>query len=168
MIKIFKNFLSNQVFENIKKTICNEKYFPWYCSHIISENDNKTQFVHTFFENSRVYSSYFDLLFPIFDVIKPFTLLRVKVNLGVRTENHEEGGMHIDYESTKDYKVTTGILYLNTNNGYTKLENNKKIISKENTYIEFSSNIKHTGVTCTDERTRIVLNLNYIKRFTNV
>ena len=65
--------------------------------------------------------------------------------------------MHID-----QIKGTTGILYINTCNGYTKFENGKKVKSVENTYVEFDSTLKHTGTTCTDTDRRLVLNINYI------
>ena len=50
---------------------------------------------------------------------------------------------------------------MNTNNGYTFFENGKKVLSKENTAVEFNSNIKHSGTTCTNAKCRVVMNLNY-------
>jgi hypothetical protein len=57
-----------------------------------------------------------------------------------------------------EVKINTGILYINTNNGYTKFKNGKKIKSKKNQYVEFDSKLEHTGSTCTDEDRRIVIN----------
>ena len=68
--------------------------------------------------------------------------------------------MHNDVYSKENLK--TGILYLNTNNGSTVFENNKKIKSEENKFVYFSTNLKHSGTTHTDERYRIVLNFNWI------
>ena len=59
---------------------------------------------------------------------------------------------------------TTAIFYINTNNGYTEFENAEKIESVAIRFIMFPSNIKHRGVTQTDEQTRIMINFNFLKR----
>jgi hypothetical protein len=59
---------------------------------------------------------------------------------------------------------TTSILYINTNNGYTELESGEKIESVANRLVSFPTNIKHRGVSQTDEQTRVLLNFNYLKR----
>jgi hypothetical protein len=72
------------------------------------------------------------------------------------------GEYHTDFKETH-----TVLLYsVNTNNGYTKFENDKKIISEENKLIIFNSNVKHTGTTCTDSDYRIVINFNYFENET--
>ena len=52
---------------------------------------------------------------------------------------------------------------MNTNNGYTLFENGTKIESVANRMITFPTNMKHTGTSCTDENTRVVINFNYFK-----
>ena len=88
--------------------------------------------------------------------IKYNKLTAVKANLLTKTKNIIEHGFHIDQNIG-----TTGILYLDNSNGYTKFENGKKIKSEENKYVEFDSTLKHTGSSCTDEKRRIVINFNY-------
>ena len=58
----------------------------------------------------------------------------------------------------------TAILYLNTNNGYTKFQQNglQDVHSVANRLVTFYGGLKHAGASCTDENTRIVLNINYI------
>ena len=70
--------------------------------------------------------------------------------------------MHIDFDEKK-YKIHTGILYVNTNNGYTKFSNGEIVKSEENKYVEFDSQLEHTGTSCTDQDYRIVINFNYLK-----
>jgi len=53
---------------------------------------------------------------------------------------------------------------MNTNNGYTKFEDGTKIESVANRMVFFSSNMKHTGTSCTDEKIRVVINFNYFKQ----
>ena len=81
-------------------------------------------------------------------------------NCNVRTENIIRHGFHVDVPT--DYDSKTAILYLNTNNGYTEFENGQRVESVANRLVVFDSALKHTGTTCTDQKRRIVLNLNYI------
>jgi Rps23 Pro-64 3,4-dihydroxylase Tpa1-like proline 4-hydroxylase len=67
-------------------------------------------------------------------------------------------GFHTD---TNCSNATTGIFYLNTNNGYTTFGENEKIDSVENRLIFFNSQIKHSGISSTEEKYRCLINLNY-------
>ena len=66
-------------------------------------------------------------------------------------------GLHTD----APFKCKTAILYINTNNGITIFETGEEIKSEENKIVMFPSNLKHTGTTHTDEKVRVVLNINY-------
>jgi hypothetical protein len=70
--------------------------------------------------------------------------------------------MHND-ELSDHAKITTGIFYVNTNNGKTIFDTGEEINSEENKYVEFDSTKLHTGTTCTDQKRRLVINFNYIK-----
>jgi|TARA_R100001086_G_scaffold241767_1_gene168915 hypothetical protein len=164
-MKIYKNFLPQETFQGIKRIIAGPD-FPWYFNNEVISLPGKNphfQFVHTFYTQDKENSTLIELLAPIIQKFKPLTLLRVKANLLTRTEKHVEHGYHVDYSSSKSAKITTGIFYLNTNNGYTKFKNGKKIKSIENTFVEFKADEQHTGASCTDEKSRIVINFNYIK-----
>jgi hypothetical protein len=97
-----------------------------------------------------------NLLNPVFSKIKFKKMNRIKANLIPRKNKIIESGMHVDQK-----KGTTGILYMNTCNGYTLFESGEKIKSEKNKYIEFNSSIKHTGTSCTDQFRRVVINFNY-------
>ena len=65
----------------------------------------------------------------------------------------------------KQKQWTTSILYVNTNNGYTKFEDGTIVESVANRLVSFPSNMKHTGTSCTDEKTRVVINFNYFSKY---
>jgi hypothetical protein len=166
-MNITQNFLDIEVFNRIKNTFfdCN---FPWYY-HSSVDYDPKSvdwldspwnfQFVHSFYANYVPNSSYLELLYPIIEKIQPSAILKIKANLITRSEKVLEHNMHIDTESNVLCK--TSILYINSNDGYTRFESGEIIKSEENKLVTFNSNLKHTGTTCTTEKSRIVLNLNY-------
>ena len=47
------------------------------------------------------------------------------------------------------------------NDGYTRFEDGTKIESVANRVAVFESNLKHCGTTCTNTKSRVVINLNY-------
>ena len=165
-MKVYKNFLKPEEMSAIK-LIMESADFPWYASNIlkaheIAKDTPNIQFVHPFYNTYKIVSHYFDILAPLLNKLKIFSLLRVKANLTVRTFKHQEHGMHVDFLND-NAKIKTGILYVNSNNGYSKFENGEKIQSIENQFVEFDSHIKHTGSSSTDHDRRIVINVNYIK-----
>lgn len=162
-MKVYKNFLDKEHFKNIKNLLTSS-HFPWYLTSILSYDTEKfnSQICHTLYKNNNINSKFYNDLKPVYEKIQWFSLLRLKANLIMRTETIIEHGMHIDYVKPP-CKTYTGILYLNTNNGYTKFSNGKIIKSEENKYVEFDSQLEHTGTSCTDQDYRIVINFNYIK-----
>ena len=58
--------------------------------------------------------------------------------------------------------MTTSILYINTNNGWTVIKGYGKVESVANRMVIFDSNLQHSGVTCTDKNRRVVINFNYV------
>ena len=85
------------------------------------------------------------------------TTCKIKVNMNPRTPKIIEHGLHTDLP----YLCKTGILYLNTNNGYTVFEDGTKVESVQNRFVSFDSNIKHSGSTCSNQKVRLVININY-------
>ena len=161
-MKVQKNFLSKQDFFTIEEVMLSGN-FPWhYNANIVNKNDpvDYFQFTHVFYRNNSISSSYFSLLNPILDKIKCLGLLQIKANLLTKTNTHVEHGFHRDYDNDK---VTTGVFYINTNNGYTKFKNSNIERSEKNKYVEFKSKLLPTGASCTDENIRVVLNFNYVK-----
>lgn len=144
-------------------------YFPWYYNPYIAfeekaKSDTKYQLVHTFFNNGKVNSDGFNLLEPIWDLINPKEIVRAKINLGPAETEQTEGGWHTDFTADNpDAKnITTAVLYINDNNGYTKFEDGTVVESVANRFASFPALTSHTGVSHTDAKVRVVLNLNYI------
>lgn len=138
-------------------------FFPWYFNKFVNHESDPSQnfqFTHTFYKENSIHSDFFKYLDPILSIIKPTIIIRIKANLLIKTDKIIEHGMHKD--TNFNFKHKTAIFYLNKNNGYTKFINNLKIKSEENKFVEFDSDLLHTGSTCTDEQRRVVLNLNYI------
>lgn len=164
-MKVFKNFLKEKDFKNIKEVITSNN-FPWYYFDNIVEQTDKPfdfQFVHSFYSDNIINSNYFSTLKPVLDIIKPYVLIKIKANLLTQSHKINESLMHIDNPTKPNYlKIKTGILYLDDSNGYTKFENGEIIKSENNKFIEFDSSIYHTGANCSNQHRRIVINFNYV------
>jgi hypothetical protein len=173
MYKIIDNFLPQEDFMLLKESFYSY-YFPWYAGPVLPDNIEKKyskpvekiynfHFSHAFYLNFEVNSSYYSNIKPLINKINPLAIIRIKANLETRTESIIENGYHTDF--AEEYEnCTTAVYYVNTNNGYTKFNDGSTVKSVENRLVTFDSKILHTGTTCTDESSRIVINLNYIKK----
>ena len=119
------------------------------------------QFVHKIFYEHQICSprAFKEIFLPIANKIGIRALIKAKLNLKLRAESIFEHGMHTDHHFGSD--ATTGIYYFNTNDGYTKFEDGTIVESVANRLVLFSSDMKHTGTTCTDTQGRYVLNINF-------
>lgn len=161
-MNIINNFLPISDFENLKKNILYNDSFPWYFNDgVNTDYDGHFQFTHTFYKDHRIYSNLFDFINPILLKLEINSLLRIKANLTTKSEKIIEHGFHSDFKFKKNIICTTAIYYLNNNNGYTKFKDGTKILSEENKLIYFNSDLEHLGTNCTDQNSRVVINLNY-------
>lgn len=165
-ITIQENFLPAHKFMKLQETFMGP-YFPWYYNSYIAlegKEDKKYQLVHTFFNNGKVNSDGFSLLEPVWDLINPKKIIRAKINLGPVEPDQEEGGWHTDFtvENPEAKDITTAVFYINDNNGYTKFKDGTVVESVANRFASFPALTPHTGVSHTDAKVRVVLNLNYI------
>ena len=53
---------------------------------------------------------------------------------------------------------------MNTNNGYTELEDGTIVNCVENSLVTFPVKFRHRGVSQTDKQFKIVINFNYLER----
>jgi len=163
-IKIIDDFLPDEHFKSLQQLLMSAD-FPWYYNDRIIEGkggkspEYEFQFTHTFYlPFSGICSHQFNALTPCFNALGSKTLVRVKANLGPMTDiPRTPSMMHID----SHLNCKTAVLYINTNNGFTSLEDGTIIESKENRVAIFDSNTLHTGTTCTDSKVRILINFNY-------
>jgi len=162
-VKIIDNFLSKEVFEKLQNTLLGNN-FDWYYNSYVeyTKKPNKQfQFIHFFFNNNWRGSN-FNLIEPIINIIKPFSLVRIKANLLTKTENIIANEFHKDFDNVSN--LTTGIFYINTCNGYTLFKDNTKVESVANRFVSFDSQLEHTGTSCTDENIRVLINFNYFTK----
>ena len=169
MIETVDNFLEPDEFEEIRALMTSDT-FPWYYNdHIIREGSqsyetlecdvkNNWQFIHLFYSGDKINSDYFEILRPIITKIDLKALVRIKANCVAITEKSISHGTHVDFFYRGCF---TSILYVNTNNGFTQFKSGEKVGSVANRLVTFPSNTYHSGVSCTDEQVRMVINFNY-------
>ena len=131
-MKVYRNMLPTKEFKDLKNNLINAN-FPWYYNKgVVYEHEDKKnfQFTHSFYMNDVINSDHFKILIPLIKIINPLTIVRIKANLLTRTSKIIEHGYHTDYDENS-HKLTTGIFYLNTNNGYTKLKIKRLLKAKQ-------------------------------------
>ena len=186
MIKIIDDFLDNEEFIKIESIFftqsenrsylseeSDKKDFPWYFRNSTSYSPKQEknidtitnyQFVHSFYASHQCLSPYYDNLVPIFQKLEVKALLRCKANMQMRTEKIVERQLHQDRPNGCDPDkdpYTIAVYYLNTNDGYTKFEDGRKVESVANRMAIFSPKLKHASTSCTNQKRRLVLNMNY-------
>ena len=168
-MKIEDNFLDQEKFDELQTLMMGDNFARYYKPYIDypSEKEKGFQFTHMFYQEDASNSEYFKNLTSILDKINLMSLWRIKANLLTRTSNIVENSFHVDNLDISEEKLnqwTTSIFYINTNNGYTKFEDGTKVESVANRMVTFPANIKHTGTSCTDKKTRIIINFNYFSK----
>ena len=167
MFKVIDNFLDKESFLKLQHELLLSRNFPWYFQdmkdleyvHKKNESDlNQAQFTHVIYSDYKPTSEWFFLVQPLLKKLKVKSLLRIKANLIPYSPKPYEGYFHRD----NPFACLSAIYYINTNNGYTRFEkNNKTVESKENRIVMFDSKLKHRGTNTTDQKKRVVLNINY-------
>ena len=162
-MKIIDDFLSPSDFEIVQGYFLSPD-FTWSVNDSIAgkkQGIDQYQFVHTFYDISKPsLHNFSSFLTPLFNKLNAKYIFRVKANLRPRTTQ----GVLSDYHVDMSLNQQTAIYYLNTNNGYTKFQQNglQDVPSVANRLLTFYGGLKHCGCSCTDQNTRIILNVNYI------
>ena len=162
-MKIIDNFLPKTDFEVIQQFLLGDN-FSWNLLPSIANHKqglDQYQFVHTFFDISKPsLQNYSNFLTPLFSKLQAKYILRVKANCRPRTSTAVLSDYHVDMSLNQQ----TAIFYLNTNNGYTKFQDNtlQDVPSVANRLLTFDGSLKHCGASATDSNYRILLNINYI------
>ena len=169
--EIHDNFLPENEFKELQELITSDK-LPWYrINSIVSDKDPvfedgsdagiyQGQFVHIFYNGHEPKSPFYKDIAPLLKKIKPKAIVRIKANLLTATPNRVISGLHTDLQNTWD-NLKTAVFYINTNNGSTLFKDGTEIESIANRLVIFKSNLEHTSVSCTDQKARYVINLNY-------
>lgn len=174
MIEIIDNFLPEEIFSEIKNYLYSRKT-PWFFIDKITQSDSSLddyQFVHGVYgANGPTDDILFNMLKPCFDKLRVDHITRIKANLSTRTEVISRRSFHVDIphqalngmdKKTFVEKYRTSVYYINTNDGGTVFEESgEKVNSVANRMITFDPTLKHAGTTCTNEKSRVVINFNY-------
>jgi len=163
--KIIDNFLDYNIFKELQSFFMGCE-IDWHYNNgtvrgVDESNIHDFQFTNTFYGNGMP-MNYHERVYPIYEKLNMRIPLRVKVNLNTVTPKIVKRGFHIDQGNVDDIPWKTAILYMNTNNGYTEFESGEIVESVENRVVIFPGTKMHRGTTCTDQKQRIVVNINYI------
>ena len=159
-MKIIDNFLDKEHFTRIQSLMMSDR-FTWNYS-IVDERSydiNDYHFSHVFSPED----TFFGLTLPFIDKIKEYStiskIIKIKANLQPRTPHNIIQSYHTDFPT--DWRNKTAVYYLNTCNGHTLFADETKVESIENRFVMFDGHLEHTGVTCSDEPARFVINFNW-------
>ena len=165
-MKVIDNFLPQETFKTLQSFLLSN-HIPWYYNDSIAGlNDDldNYQLVYNFFDIKQPFKEacpckYSNSLNPLLSKLSPKYILRIKANLRPRTSHMQYcGNFHTDMQLNQK----TAIFYINSNNGYTLFDDDSRVYSQENRLCLFNGHIAHAGASCTDQRRRVVLNINYI------
>tara|TARA_Y100000310_G_scaffold152579_1_gene152069 strand:+ start:1949 stop:2545 length:597 start_codon:yes stop_codon:yes gene_type:complete len=161
---ITDNFLDEKSLKQVENAF-DDFHFMWFLrkEQIAGQKDG-FYFAHklfTFLEPlPQVSMFYKQIISPFRQKIKWISLINATCNLLTVRPTPLLSAFHQDWPDHP--AVTTSIFYVNTNNGYTEMEDGTKIHSIKNRFAELGYK-SHRAVGQTDIGTRIVINLNYIK-----
>lgn len=166
-MEVIHNFLPKDAHQKIKSVLCNLDefsyvHFPWHLSRNVAStdsNNNKEFYMyHPFYWDHAPTSEWFDeLVIPLVNQLQTKSLMRVKANLYPRTESILEHDPHID----DDFSHKGAVYFVNNNNGYTTTSDGTRVPSVENSILLFDPSEPHFSSTCTDDKFRITINVNY-------
>ena len=158
--KIIDNFLPQDYLVHLQRMMLDHN-FPWlYNAEVanrgIVRNDD-FYFTHNLFQEFQPSSSIFEEFIPFFKQLEMNALIRARALL------YTNQGRQIVHEKHIDFKFPhkTAVFYVNTNNGYTEFEDGTKVESVENRIVFFDGSIPHNSSTCTDQKIRVVVSINY-------
>ena len=166
MYEIKNNFLNGKDFQQLSQHMQSPNMTWSYQPETTKGAGDEPFFSHIFYQDMKPCSYLYDqAIHHILTQMGAGLVYNVRGNLYYGTGKQEKSSRHIDVE----YDGTIGktsILYINTNNGGTKLfiKGKKPVFveSVANRLVTFDSNIEHQAVWQTDEKIRIVINFNYV------
>ena len=175
-IEVIDNFLSPTEHKKIHDLLLKDGILNWKYNEVKVNMEqmggqNDYQFTHLFYtfhslqDARHVTSPQIDFLIPLVKKLRFIALHRIKANLEPVKRERYKSKYHYDValDGEPCSFMTTGIYYVNTNDGYTEFETGDKVKSIANRFVKFPSNILHRGVSQLDTKVRCVLNLNYFE-----
>ena len=143
MYKIVDNFL-----DNFNSTV-----------NTLQKEDNTSYFTHHLYTRHHTYthSNYYNNFKPIEEKLGVKAMIRMKMNCYPHTTQLVTHAPHKDY----DFEHKGCILSFNTCNGGTVMEDGTLVQSIANRALLFDPSVPHCSTTCTDDKARINININY-------
>ena len=165
MYELKDNFLEDKEFKIIQDLLMGPD-LSWSCQEVIAHKNEIVKdgyFIHTFFLNQPeytrgTYSNQYNIFEPLLEKMNVDVLIRLRANNYPRTQKMVQHSFHVDYP----FPHKTAIFCINTINGFTMIEKNKKIKSKANRMILLDGETRHCSTTCTDVRSRVNVIINYV------
>lgn len=160
-MQIIDDFLDQKSFKDIQNLLMSSD-FDWYYSDLITSKEvhkDEFQFCHMFYSDGEPGKKY-SVITPLIRKIAPFSVISVKANLLTKTNKVRKYGFHVDINKEN---ITTAIFYINTCNGFTLFRDGRKVEQIANRLVIFNAQLEHSGTSCTDEKTRVLINFNYFK-----
>lgn len=161
--KIVDNFFDEHYFKELQDAVIHnrDEQFPWhFVEHINSnhtEQDNECYFEHVAYLREPRSQLYY-LLQDLWSYFEMKALIRIKANCYPSKESLITHAPHSDL----DFEHRGAIIYLNTNNGLTILEDGTKIESVANRVLFFDASKEHSSTNCTNAKARFNINVNYL------
>jgi len=156
-MKIIKNFLNVDDFTKLKSFLFSQDVEWHFHKNQTPQGNDEEYFDHCFYNKFEITSHRFDFVKPIIEKLDCKAIVQIRANLLLNKNKNYICGFHKDYS----YECKTGIFYLNNCNGFTIFEDDTKVISEENKIVLFNSQTQHAAANQTDEKQRIVININY-------
>lgn len=157
--KIIDNFLPWDYFVHLQRMMTDHS-FPWlYNAEVANSGEIQDHFyfTHNIFQDFQPTSSIFEQFVPFFKQLEMNAMVRARALLYVNQGKQIVHEKHIDFK----FPHKTAVFYMNTNNGYTEFEDGTKVESVENRIVFFDGSIPHNSSTCTDQKIRVVMSINY-------
>ena len=157
-MEIIDNFLPENEFKQIQDLICGVG-LPWIHVDLVADANDYSDhyFVHQFYNNYCPQSSAFELIRPFFSKLDVKALIRIRALMYMQKESLLEHKPHQDFL----FPHKTALIYINTNNGFTRLADGTKVESVANRVLFTNGSEFHNSSNCTNQPYRAVLTVNY-------
>ena len=175
--EIVDNFLHEDYFKHLDKQILHMGQFKWSFQEcaVAQEDesdirDNEFYFISSFYNNLQVEDNFYYQLKPLFDALQVKSIIRCRAIMYMNQGEIVKHSPHIDM----DYSNKAALLYMNTCNGYTGMINDdwkigdkpnfdqdNRVESIENRLCLHDGSVPHYSTTCTDDRKRLLIAINY-------
>lgn len=161
MYKVIDNVLPRQEFKYIQDRMMSLD-FSWNLNLSVTDSEELISttasyyFTHTFWDNFHTTPD--AMMFAnLLNSLGVKAITRIKGNCYPSTDKLIHHKNHVDYE----FPHRAAILYINTNDGLTILEDKTEIESVENRLLVFDASKVHKSTTCTNAPCRINVNFNF-------